>query len=237
MTDTTINLGPGAGAQPYAIPPQDWAIANKRVSVVLDPSRAPAVQARLTALPVYDQVVGACRTWKASTFDDLVAFGTALAAFAQTDAQSYLTVMGMIVKAMMAGDTSMQGRLNDTVKGLVADASGLAAQAQTLAPVLKSFDALMEQTSVAPNDDPVWSAFSINAGLAFGQLGGRFGMIVQDLTDLQTTIARQIAQDMPVVVHLVDLPDAIRDWTTVGETAAGFVLNAPAQRKFLAGDW
>lgn len=236
-TDTAINLGPGDTAQPYTIPAQDWAIANKRVSVVLDPTRAPSVQAKLKALPVYDQVVGVCQTWKATTFDDVVAFGQSLATFAQTDVQSYLTVIGMIVDAMKGGDTSMQGRLDDTVKGMVSDTSGLSTKAAALAPVLTSFDDLMSQTSVETGDDPVWSSFTINAGFAFDQLGGRFGMIVQDLTNLQTTIAHQIAHDLPVVVRIADLPNAIREWNTVGEMAAGFVLNAPAQRKYLSGDW
>lgn len=239
MSATPLNLGPGKISDTYDIPSTDWEIANKRVSVILDPSRAPALQNKLHALPNYAQLLVVAKKWQTSTFNSLVTFSTNLAQFSQTDVQSYLTVLGMIIDALVAGDTKMKSRLEHTVAGFTTDTCQLSVQAADLAEQLKAFDIQMSQSDVISEDpnDPVWGVFSLNAGLSFDVLSGRFQSITSDLTSMQKEINKKIANDMPIVVQLVDLSIAKQRWQTIGDYANGFVTNAPAQRKFLDGNW
>ena len=239
MTDTSINLGPGKILDSYNIPAADWQIANKRVSIILDPTREPALQQRLKALPNYSELVAISQTWKKTTFDGLVTFAARLAQFAQTDVQSYLTVLKMIIDALAGGDPSMKTRLDNTVEGFTADTRQFSMQAAQLTDQLKDFDIQMSQADMPGGDpkDPIWNAFSLNAGLAFDILNGRFQTITDDLTGLQTDVDQKIKKDLPIVVQLVDLPVAKQRWQTIGDEAAGFVANAPAQRRYLDGDW
>ncbi len=239
MSDTSIDLGPGKISDSYSIPVTDWEIANKRVSVILDPTREPALQKKLKALPNYSTLFAVSQTWKETTFDRLVTFASGLAQFAQTDVQSYLTVLGMIIDALVDGDRSMKTRLHNTVAGFTADTSQFSSQAAVLADQLKDFDTQMSQSDVPGGDpdDPIWNAFSLNAGLAFDVLNGRFQIITSNLTSMQTEVDEKIEKDLPIVVQLVDLPVAKQRWQSVGDYAAGFVANAPAQYKYLDGDW
>lgn len=239
MSSNTLDLGPGDIASAYDIPASDWEIANKRVSVILDPSRDPALQAKLKALPNYDQLVAVSSQWKQTTFNSLVDFASKLNTFSQTDVQSYLTVLGMIVEALNNGDTSMQERLNNTVAGLEADTSEFTSVVDPLATELKNFDQQMTQADIGGGDpnDPIWSNFSLNAGMAFDVINGRFQTISSDLLGLKNSVDEKIKKDLPIVVKLVDLPIAKDRWISIGTDATAFVSNAPAQRKYLDGNW
>lgn len=239
MSNASINLGPDGISSSYNIPANDWAIANKRVSVVLDRSRDPALQQKLHALPNYNSLVSVSSTWKTSTFDSLISFSSDLANFAQTDVQSYLTVLNMILNALQAGDKSMKTRLDNTVAGFISDSNQFSAQSAILTSQLKAFDLQMSESDISGGDpsDPVWSAFSLNAGLAFDVIEGRFQTISDDLKRMQTNIEEKLKKDHPIVVQIVDLPLAKSGWQSIAEYAAGFVANAPAQRKYLNGDW
>ncbi len=239
MSDISIDLGPGDISNSYNIPANDWEIANKRVSIIVDVSRDPALQKKLQALPNYSSLVSVSNTWKKLTFDSLVSFSSKLANFSQTDVQSYLTVLGMILKALKAGDKSMKQRLDDTVNGFIEDSNQFSLQSAALTQQLKEFDSQMSKSDIPGGDpsDPIWSVFSLNAGMAFDVLEGRFQTISQDLKRMQTEVEEKLKNDLPIVVTIVDLPNAEQSWQTIGTYAAGFVANAPAQRKYLDGDW
>ncbi|NQV26839.1 MAG: hypothetical protein HQ518_21015 [Rhodopirellula sp.] len=240
MSDTEIDLSPGPITDSYNIPSTDWEIANKRVSIILDPSRGPAaLQKKLKALPNYQQLVAVSQAWKASTFDNLVNFASNLGEFSGTTVQSYLTVLGMIVDQLVNGEKSMKDRFDNTVDGFAQATADFSSQASTLAAPLKKFDIQMTQSDVSGDgvDDPIWNTFSLNAGMAFDVLEGRFQTMTSDLTGMQTDVDQKLKKDDPIVVQLVDLPVAKQRWQSISGLASGFVANAPAQRKYLNGDW
>lgn len=238
MTDLTLNLGPAGVSKAYDIPAKDWEIANKRVSVVLEPSKDPELTAKLQALPNYTDLVSVSQQWKDTTFEALVNFAQQLGNFANTDVQSYLQVLGMIVEKLKNGDQSMQPVLDNTVKGFTTDTLSFTSQANDLIPELKKFDDQMTKSSLPGGDsDPAWQAFKLQAGLAFDDLFGRFQTITDDLNNLQTQADKKLAKDLPIVVSLVDLPLAKQNWQTVADNANGFAANAPQQTKYLNGDW
>lgn len=238
MTELTLNLSPEGISKAYQIPAQDWEIANKRVSVLLDPGKEPQLQAKLKALPNYASLVLVAQRWKSSTFHHLVSFAQKLAEFANTDVQSYLQVLGMIVDKLEAGEQSMQSVLDDTVKGFITDSRSFATLANKLVPELKAFDDQMSQASISGGaGGSTWAAFSLNAGVAFDDLYGRFNIITDNLNNLQNTVDTRLSKQLPVVVSLVDLPLARQNWLTVALECKGFAANAPQQTRYLDGDW
>lgn len=239
MSDS-IDLGPGSISEFWAIPATDWEIVNKRVSVILDPSKGPAeIQNKLKALSNYENLVAVSKAWKKSTFDGLVDLASSLHDFSTTTVESYLSVLKMIIDQFVDGDKSMKERFDNTVDGFVSSSINYSSSAAALSPLIREFDTQMTQADVGGSggDDPIWNAFSFNAGNAFDIIESRFNSLTNDLNDMKQNVNEKLKSDDRVVVQFVDLPNAQTKWKTVSDLSQGFVANAPAQRHFQNGDW
>jgi hypothetical protein len=236
-----IDLSPGPVAGPYQIPAEDWAIVNKRVSMVLQSTLGGSVgnfYQKLKALPNYQQLLAVAQTWKDSTFDGLVSFASSLATFGSQTVQGYLDLLGPLVDKLSQGDTSVKPQFDRAVLELAQVLTGLSSQASALVQPLNAFDIQMTQADVSGSgaQDPIWNVFSKNAGTAFDDIDGRINILSKDLSNLKTTVDQNLENDLPVVIQLVDLPGVKQQWQEVGKLASGFTAAAPQQRQFLTSD-
>jgi hypothetical protein len=238
----TVHLGPGPIADPYRIPADDWAIVNKRVSVVVQSGLREAwpiaFYQKLKALPNYRQLLAVAQTWNSSTFEGLVSFASSLETFGAQTVQGCLDKLGPLVDKLTQGDTSVKPRFDQTVDGLTRALAPLGSQASALVQPLKAFDLQMTQADVSGSGapDPIWSVFSKSAGTAFDVIEGRFEILADDLNGLKSAVEQQLHNDLPVVIQLVDLPEVRRQWQEVGRLASTFVAGASQQRQYLASD-
>lgn len=237
----TIDFSPGPVAGPYQIPAEDWAIVNKRVSMVLESplgGSANAFYQKLEALPNYQQLLAVARTWRDSTFDGLVSFASSLAAFGSQTVQGYLDSLGPLVDQLSQGDTSVKPQFDRAVLELDQALSELSSQASALVQPLNAFDLQMTQADVSGSgaQDPIWNVFSKNAGTAFDDIDGRINILSKDLSSLKSTVDQNLENDLPIVIQLVDLPGVKQQWQEVGKLASGFVAAAPQQRQYLTSD-
>lgn len=233
-----IDLSAGKAGQALIIPQPVWANLNSFVFLIGFDFYQPGVinveyAKRFGQLKAFPELRAATIQWGNETFPLLQRLATELS---KGDIKNLLSELNAAFSRRKSDPSGAQREFEEKFNQINQRFQSLGQMSDTINQQFSRLEkasraAIYEYKSRKFPENP-WVNIGPNLDdmqQAFGVMNGQWNALRSDLTDLQRLMANRKLDDIDIEVGLLT-------WDSVTESAKGFVLNIPAQLKYLNGD-